>query len=71
MMQFFCIIELFEEEQVKYMTVPFQGGSMSLPEKENMQDRDDIVEKVKEAYPNKTILDLVGIVYEGETIWQD
>ena len=71
MITFQCLLEIWKDDKLQYMVIDFTGGSISLPKQDDMQDREDIVEKAKEAYPNTNILDLVGIVHKGETIWQD
>jgi len=72
MIKFDCLLEIWQDNQLKYIVIDFHGGSMSLPKQDDIDDRDDIVEKAKEAFPPEhEILDLVGIVYEGDVIWQD
>jgi hypothetical protein len=64
-------MEIYKDDAIQYMVIQFQGGSMSLPKQDNMEDRESIVEKAKLAYPKQDILDLVGIVHKGEVKWQD
>jgi hypothetical protein len=64
-------MEIYKDDAIQYMVTQFQGGSLSLPKQDNMEDRESIVEKVKLAYPEQDILDLVGIVHKGDVKWQD
>ena len=71
MKEFTCILEIYEDNEIKYLSATFKGGSMSLPKQEDMDDRDDIVEKAKGAFPQHEILDLIGVAYEGDVVWMD
>ena len=71
MTSFTCILEVWHEDKIAYINAEFAGGSLSLPSQTDMSDREDILEKAKEAYSQFEILDFIGVMQEGEVIWVD
>ncbi len=70
MTTFMTIMEIYKDDEIKYLTMEFMGGSKSLPKQEDMEDRQYIVDQVQKIVDYE-VLDLVGIVQNGKTIWKD
>ena len=72
MIEFTCTMEVFHDDKLGYMSVEFRGGSLALPEQDDMEDRQYIINQVQKIYKDQfEVLDLVGITQEGEIIWND
>ncbi len=70
MTTFTAIMEVYKDNEIKYVPIEFIGGSLSLPKQDDMADREYIIEQVQRMVDFE-VIDLTGIVQDNKIIWGD
>ena len=67
-MDFIVIVEIWLDNKIQYISIMINGY---VPTQEDIETREAILDMLAKVYTDYKILDLVGIVHEGETLWRD
>ena len=69
MKDFSIVAQIWYEGKILYLTTEIEGAY--IPTQDDMEARDSIVKELDNHFEEYEILDLTGVIYEGETLWSD
>lgn len=69
MISFQALLEIWVDGKIQYIIIEIGGNH--IPKQMDIEARESLTEVIKEGYTQYTVLDLIGIMYKGNLIWQD
>ena len=69
MKDFSIVAQIWYEGKIVYLTTEMEG--VYIPTQDDMEARDSIVKELNDYFGEYELLDLVSVIYKGETLWSD